>query len=725
VVLIVGGVAALLVLVCGGGGVLLYLALAPEDSGPVASTGPAKGGNPIPPKPKSVTNVAEALAALAGTSPTDRRTAVDWLGKATPEDGQRAAVATALEPACRDGSTADREAAARALVRWAGKEQVPALIRLLDERADAVRGLALDALGSLRDERAAGPLAGRLAVDADRQRAAAALEALGAPAEKEVLPYLFDADPGARAEARRLLRQYGTREDELLTRALAELKGPDGVHRQAAAEWLAQATPVDARRADVFKALEPLLTDQTASAREPAGKALARWASKEQVPDLLTMLDAPVTREAAIQALVQLKDERGAAALAAKLPTTLERDRAAAALQAMGPAAEREVLKYAFHPHNGARAEARRLLKGYGTKDEVILPLALAELKGQEAVGRRAAAEWLAQATPDDRRRADVAEALDPVLGDADAATREQAGLALARWAGKETVPALLKLFDHDSAAVRAAAVDAAVRLKDPRAAVPLARLLGSPAESKQAIKALEAFGPAAEDAVAGQLFSPDAKVRAHAQQLLKGYGTRDEVLLEQAVKALKHETVGFRVQGATWLAAVKPDEKRRDEVAKALDPLLADPDFAVNQAAVKALDGWATKDNVPSLLKWVTIGQPARPHETTMRKAALGILGKLKDNDAAVKIAPLLGNVFAKKDAQAALEAMGPLGPEEAEALLKDRTGEERVNAWRVLGVRATKASAGVLAPLAEKETEKDTMAAAKAALQAINARP
>src|SRR5262249_45638507 len=155
------------------------------------------------------------------------------------------------------------------------------------------------------------------------------------------------------------------------------------------------ATPADARRADVCKALQPVLTDELAAAREPAGKALARWASKEQVPDLLTLLDAPATREAATQALVQLKDERGAAALAAKLPTPGGRARAAAALQAMGPVAEREVAKYAFHPHNGARQEARRLLKAYGTKDEVILPLALAELKGQEAGRRRAAAEWL------------------------------------------------------------------------------------------------------------------------------------------------------------------------------------------------------------------------------------------------------------------------------------------------------------------------------------------
>src|SRR5262249_4577676 len=161
-------------------------------------------------------------------------------------------------------------------------------------------------------------------------------------------------------------------------------------------------------------------------------------------------------REAATQALVQLKDERGAAALAAKLPTTLERERAAAALQAMGPAAEREVAKYAFHPHAGARDEARRLLKGYGTKTEVILPLALAELKGTEAVGRRSAAEWLAQATPEDGRRDEVIEALMPLLGAADVPSREPAGVALARWAGKDSVPTVVRLLENESPAVRA-----------------------------------------------------------------------------------------------------------------------------------------------------------------------------------------------------------------------------------------------------------------------------
>src|SRR5205823_3195617 len=111
---------------------------------------------------------------------------------------------------------------------------------------------------------------------------------------------------------------------------------------------------------------------------------------------------------------------RAAAALAALLPDWGKRGPAGSALQKIGPSCEGEVVKYAFHPDQGTRDQAQRLLKGYGTKDDLFITQAVADLKSFDAGRRNNALLWLSQAPANAPLREKVAAALEPVLRDAD-----------------------------------------------------------------------------------------------------------------------------------------------------------------------------------------------------------------------------------------------------------------------------------------------------------------
>src|SRR5262249_43603123 len=95
---------------------------------------------------------------------------------------------------------------------------------------------------------------------------------------------------------------------------------------------------------------------------------LVVWATRAEVPALLNVLDheSGVVRAAALEALGNLKDQRAVAPVALRL---LQGDRghAGKALRAMGPMAEKEVLKYLRDTDAGVRAEACKVLKRIGT----------------------------------------------------------------------------------------------------------------------------------------------------------------------------------------------------------------------------------------------------------------------------------------------------------------------------------------------------------------------
>lgn len=168
----------------------------------------------------------------------------------------------------------------------------------------------------------------------------------------------------------------------------------------------------------------------------------------------------------------------------------------------------------------------------------------LADLSGTHAGKANAAANRLQQATPLEERRTIVVKAVEPMLKAKDTFRRKQAVDILGTWAGPETIPVLIRCLDESALLVKLSAIDALGKLKDERAAEPLARLMAEPGPRVQAVKALQLLGAKAETAVAALLTHPEPEVRQEACRLLKDAGTMNslkalEVLRDDANKSV------------------------------------------------------------------------------------------------------------------------------------------------------------------------------------------
>ena len=140
-----------------------------------------------------------------------RRTASDQLPRFAPGE-RRAEIAKALEPLLEEEDTFARTSAARALGVWGGPDQVPALVRRLDDEAISTRMAVIDALASLRDARGAEALARRMAADQDAPLCRRALEQMGSVAEPALIGLLKEKLAKTRREACVTLKSMGTRE---------------------------------------------------------------------------------------------------------------------------------------------------------------------------------------------------------------------------------------------------------------------------------------------------------------------------------------------------------------------------------------------------------------------------------------------------------------------------------------------------------------------------------
>ena len=94
------------------------------------------------------------------------------------------------------------------MVRWGGKHSVPLLIKLLEE--PLLNNEVFRALGSLKDSRAAVPVAMRLTDRRDREAAYLCLQEMGAAAEDVVIEIVPNNDPQLSMAAVNLLAEIGT-----------------------------------------------------------------------------------------------------------------------------------------------------------------------------------------------------------------------------------------------------------------------------------------------------------------------------------------------------------------------------------------------------------------------------------------------------------------------------------------------------------------------------------
>jgi S1-C subfamily serine protease len=174
-------------------------------------------GNPRPApdpransKPITADDLDQALADLESTDAGKRRTMADRLARSRPVEGKEG-VAKALEGLLSDPDGFTRQAGARALGVWGGKENVMALLEVINHDDVFTRRVVIETLGKLKDERAAEPLAQRLTDGFDRATASRALQALGKSAEKPVIKRLQSSDWTVQAEACKILQVVGTK----------------------------------------------------------------------------------------------------------------------------------------------------------------------------------------------------------------------------------------------------------------------------------------------------------------------------------------------------------------------------------------------------------------------------------------------------------------------------------------------------------------------------------
>jgi hypothetical protein len=177
-------------------------------------------------------------------------------------------------------------------------------------------------------------------------------------------------------------------------------------------------------------------------------------------------------------------------------------------------------------------------------KDEEFAEV-LAELKTAKPPRSTEIARRLAVTPVKEANRAEVARDLNPLLK-ADEPTKIAACQAMANWGTKENVPDLVTRLTADNSNVRGPAIQALVRIKDPKGLDAVAdRLRDQFDRMMLGVKeSLISCGPAAEDAVLRQLtVTPvDQAARVEATNVLVDIGTAKSI---PALEALEKESKG------------------------------------------------------------------------------------------------------------------------------------------------------------------------------------
>ncbi len=570
-ILIVGGGVLLLFLICGG--VLIYFV----SSGLSSTGGPggiqANGNDANDPFAQAgfapPNDLAEALSWLKTGDTNKKNAAADWLGKATVDGGRRAEVAAALENVAASPSTHD--AGIRGLAAWAGPENAAMLAKEVASNNNLWAGDAggdgpADALIRLKYEPAAAAFARHF--PEHPQSAARRLAQIGPSAENEVLKYMDHPKKEVRDEVDGLLKQYRTKPETIFDQAVADLKNPDSGYQRMACDYLAKTPVVEGQRPAVTKALEGPLADRNGETCEAAAKALRTWGDKDSVPSLIILLDSEPPFHphfvAAMDALVALRDEKGAEAVAHYLQDAFHNQDAVRGLRAMGPIAEKAVAGYLNNRDNSVRERAASLIKAYGTKPEVLLDAVIADLDATEAEQRKTACEWLANTHVVEARQKEVARGLDRLLTDSSpfSNVRQAAAKAEAVWGDKDSVPALIRAMKKENSDIWQQCVDALVALKDERAVVPLIVETTKFFHKDQAKAALIQMGPLVETALDNIVTDTTAPAadRVGACQLLANpaVGIGSAKSLPALTTASKDANADVKKTAAAALAAVK-----------------------------------------------------------------------------------------------------------------------------------------------------------------------
>jgi HEAT repeat protein/DNA-directed RNA polymerase subunit RPC12/RpoP len=331
--------------------------------------------------------------------------------------------------------------------------------------------------------------------------------------------------------------------------------------RKRAHEWLARAKVGDhPRRGEVAKLLESrvqLYIDRPFN--EHFFDAYFAWATKDNFNWLINMVREKgfgTHRRRALETLAKLKDERAIPEMVNLLDSFHDRDVAFRALAEIGSAAEKNVIGNLHHPDNGARDQARKLLQLYNTPQEKLLNQTLADLNGIEEARITHAMEWLAKAPVDEKRRSEVAKAIDRHLpGNQRGFRNTHVWTAVGRWGTADNVVRLTQALQGERLGAPEI-IKALGNIKEPRAAQALAGRIGNFFDGNDAQLALQNMGELAEPAVIPHLLNPDAKQRVNAARMLAIVGTNASLQpLTNAARAFPKDRDFFTEAGNAFQA--------------------------------------------------------------------------------------------------------------------------------------------------------------------------
>src|SRR5262249_15555979 len=156
-----------------------------------------------------------------------RKTVALWLCQTSVNEPRRKEIVEALHPLLADGTPEVRLNGLKALAVWGTSENVPVIIRAVDDDSNEVRQTAIQTLVRLKDPRGAEAIAGRLTNFFDRDLATRALQDMGPAAEKVVGRFYHHKDQDVRERARRLLQEYNTSPSVIMEQTAASLKSPE------------------------------------------------------------------------------------------------------------------------------------------------------------------------------------------------------------------------------------------------------------------------------------------------------------------------------------------------------------------------------------------------------------------------------------------------------------------------------------------------------------------
>ncbi len=345
--------------------------------------------------------------------------------------------------------------------------------------------------------------------------------------------------------------------------ALAMLK-QGGNDFNEACRWLRAADANHRQRDQVARELEALLENQMRQPF-PSGdffEAYFRWATKENFPSLLRMVqDGDFShvhrRHQAMETLGRLKDGRAAEAIVQRLREIHDRFAAMRALEALGAAAESVLVKHMNDANRDIRGAVRDVLRK-GNPAEAMLVQTIADLQAADEPVRTAALEWLGQAPLVEKRRPDVARALDPLIKPG--SVQGPLLKALQTWGTPENAMAIANNLDAANVFQFREQVQLLAKFKDARTIPALVSHFSGPGlEGISAREALKQFGKVAEPEVVKLLMNPNRLVQLEVCRLLGDIGTPEFSVpaLEAAIQANPNDAF-FAIHARNTIKAIR-----------------------------------------------------------------------------------------------------------------------------------------------------------------------